>query len=228
MKKLKIIFLDIDGVLNSNDWYVRREFEFPDEAGKTNPFYDSWGDMFDPIAVENLRKLIERTGAKIVVSSCWRHGSGPRDFVGKKRIADKVFGLDFMQAMWKERNLPGEVIDITPYFFVEKGPNKMLDSKTVKIGSHSIPRGFEIQAWLEANNFRHRRWENPNLNEELDKCPIENYVIIDDDADMLIDQSDNFVQTDTMTNGFNEKCLKRAIEILETPVSYGFSIWRPK
>lgn len=219
MKKLKIIFLDFDGVLNSQDWYNRRE-------NQNLSHFDDWGETFDPIAVDNLRKLIEQTGAKIVVTSTWRHGSGPCKFEGN--ITHEVSGLDYIKAMWAARNLPGEVLDITPYFFIEKGSNLELDSRTVKINNISVPRGVEIDAWLNANNFIHWRWNNPKLDEELDKCPIENYVIIDDDADMLIEHNDRMCQTDSLTGGFNDKCLARAIQILNTPIQFGFSPWKPK
>ena len=46
------------------------------------------------------------------------------------------------------------------------------------------PRGWEIRSWLMK-----RKYEGKNN--------INNYVIIDDDADMLYEQKDNFVRTDT-------------------------------
>lgn len=59
----KLIFLDIDGVLNSVDWAKRCEERYP----KKNPF-----DDFDPIAVAHLKALVELSKAEIVVSSTWR------------------------------------------------------------------------------------------------------------------------------------------------------------
>lgn len=57
----KIIFLDIDGVLNSNDWYIRTR-------GKNKK---DEGDI-DPQAVSYLNEIIKNTSAKIVMSSSWR------------------------------------------------------------------------------------------------------------------------------------------------------------
>ena len=55
---MKIIFLDIDGVLNCK--YTKEEiFFFP---------------FVSPKKIELLKQLIERTGAKVVLSSTWRHG----------------------------------------------------------------------------------------------------------------------------------------------------------
>lgn len=55
----KYIFLDIDGVLNSRDWFLSR-------YGKSGI-----GNI-DPEAVSVLRKIIRRTDAKIILSSTWR------------------------------------------------------------------------------------------------------------------------------------------------------------
>ena len=56
----KILFLDIDGVLNSADWY----------AGQRNGL----GDLahFDPTLVRRVDEIAGRTGAAVVVSSAWR------------------------------------------------------------------------------------------------------------------------------------------------------------
>lgn len=64
---MKVIFLDIDGVLNSMDWYKRRE-RYP--APRTMDQYNE--KEFDPEAVRLLQGIIEKTGAKIVLSSTWR------------------------------------------------------------------------------------------------------------------------------------------------------------
>jgi hypothetical protein len=54
-----IIFLDIDGVLNSQ--------EFVDLLG------DQWNmEQVDRKAVERLNRIVEATGAEVVISSTWR------------------------------------------------------------------------------------------------------------------------------------------------------------
>ena len=60
----KIIFLDVDGVLNSEAWYMKTR-----EVKIAHP-----DDNIDPAAVERLNRIVEPTGAKIVVSSTWRRG----------------------------------------------------------------------------------------------------------------------------------------------------------
>lgn len=58
---MKVIFLDIDGVLNSNDWYV-----------KTRGIGGYNGGDVDPKCIELINDLIDATGAKIIMSSSWR------------------------------------------------------------------------------------------------------------------------------------------------------------
>lgn len=59
---MKVIFLDVDGVLNSE--------QFVQTSSTGLPFGDN---QIDPEAVERLNQIIERTGAKVVISSSWRH-----------------------------------------------------------------------------------------------------------------------------------------------------------
>ncbi len=57
---MKLVFLDIDGVLNSHDWYTRR-------SSRQRP-----SDEIDPDAAKRVQRLCDETGAKIVISSTWR------------------------------------------------------------------------------------------------------------------------------------------------------------
>ncbi|MDE6338813.1 MAG: hypothetical protein K2K97_03370 [Muribaculaceae bacterium] len=61
-----VIFLDFDGVLNTEQYQARLAVE-----GK--PTKDAWGPLFDPRAVGNLKKIIDATDAEIVISSSWRY-----------------------------------------------------------------------------------------------------------------------------------------------------------
>lgn len=57
---MKLIFLDIDGVMNHENFNDRSRLHH--------------GHAFCPVAVQNLREIIKRTGAKIILSSTWRRG----------------------------------------------------------------------------------------------------------------------------------------------------------
>jgi hypothetical protein len=65
---MKVIFLDIDGVLNSAEFFHRR-FE---ERGNRAPSNLREHDQLDPDGIRCLNTIIERTGARIVISSTWR------------------------------------------------------------------------------------------------------------------------------------------------------------
>lgn len=60
----KVIFLDVDGVLNNLDWAKK----MLDEDG-TRVFRDN---LLERRALLLLKRLVDSTGAKIVVSSAWR------------------------------------------------------------------------------------------------------------------------------------------------------------
>ena len=56
---MKIIFLDIDGVLNTWDYRRRLELEY-------------FSNLIDRDKMIHLKKIVDLTGAKIVLSSSWR------------------------------------------------------------------------------------------------------------------------------------------------------------
>lgn len=61
---MKIIFLDIDGVLNSIEFWARHI-----AAGGRGGY-----DGIDHVAVSRLNRLVEASGARVVLSSAWRKG----------------------------------------------------------------------------------------------------------------------------------------------------------
>lgn len=161
---MKVIFLDIDGVLNV----------IPEGR-------DEFGSLFHPHFVVNLKEIIEKTGAKIVMSSTWR-----------------MAGLTKVQTMWQIRDLPGEIIDITPCC-------SQLMRKNNLQHYDNIERGHEIQDWLDQNQ-------------------VDSYCIIDDDKDMLPDQLPFFVRTDHNKKhsdhvegyGLTKECSEKVINILNS------------
>jgi len=62
---MKILFLDIDGVLNSDEWFRANADHLED--GTLEPHRD-----LDREAVERLNQIIKATDARIVISSTWR------------------------------------------------------------------------------------------------------------------------------------------------------------
>lgn len=85
----KIIFLDIDGVLNHQLWYKQTRNEPKSDD------YDWDLDYFCPWTVELLNGLCERTGAEIVLSSSHRTGKTVEEcqaYLKKGGITAKVIG----------------------------------------------------------------------------------------------------------------------------------------
>ena len=90
----KFIFLDIDGVMNSNLFYSERtQDKRYNDWIKEHPQRIAWNACnIDPRAVERLNRLTDATGAKIVVSSTWRSDSNLQEvfnLVGIKEWLDK-------------------------------------------------------------------------------------------------------------------------------------------
>ena len=61
---MKVIFLDIDGVLNTSETFKIRE-QIEKETG-------IWNIEIDEFRVEYLKQIIDDTGAKVVLSSGWK------------------------------------------------------------------------------------------------------------------------------------------------------------
>lgn len=62
---MKIVFLDIDGVLNYTQWYV---------SDRNPGNLDGKEGDIDPLCAGRVNLICEKTGAKIVLSSDWRIG----------------------------------------------------------------------------------------------------------------------------------------------------------
>lgn len=159
----KYIFLDFDGVLNSGNNYNRLVM-----SGL--PVKDRYGTLFDAKCVSRLDMVLERTGAKIIVTSSWRY----------------VLSLRELDAMWRERELPGAISDILP-LDVPLPPNP-----------YSPQRGAEIEEW-----FRRRR-------KQAAKC---RYAIIDDVPDFLPHQMPHVVCTNP-DKGFSDENVEQAVALL--------------
>lgn len=152
----KIVFLDIDGVCNSNDFYNKTR-------GRS-------GD-FDPVSIALLNQL-ESVGAEVVVTSSW--------------------GEDGVEQL-KNVGLKLPILGCT---------------KKLHYKFDWACRGNEIDYWLTqtfggmgtcfGSKYQDKNYE---------------YVIFDDDVDMLLGQADNFIRTDRKT-GLTQADIDKAIKIL--------------
>lgn len=109
---MKVIFLDFDGVLNSMAWMRAC-------ADRGDIFEGPVG--IDKAAVAVLNKIIEKTGAKVVVSSTWRKGHN----------------IAALQTILDEAGFTGEVIGKTCSLYGE-------DPRS----GRRLERGDEILRWI--------------------------------------------------------------------------------
>ena len=164
----KIIFLDIDGVLATPD-YLKD---------------GNWA--LNPKKQELLSEILNKTGAKIVLSSSWR-----------------LHTIEETKAYMKEQGFlfVDDIIGITirAYHYIDKSSKIHL----------SIPRGVEIQQWIDTHihSDNGKNWERKKLGVDYQ------YVILDDDSDMLFNQRNNFIQTDSHL-GLTLGKMHAAIQIL--------------
>jgi len=92
----KILFLDFDGVITSDTYTRKCIFEYRRE--------NLYGlDWFDPACLGALRKVVDQTGAVIVVSSSWRE-----------------LGMEKLARLWKELSMPGELYGTAPEWIPTK------------------------------------------------------------------------------------------------------------
>ena len=160
----KIIFLDIDGVLSPRWWNSDKQS-------------DNYGCLFDAKAVANLAKIVEETEADIVISSSWKN-----------------IGLVELQNMWRDRGLPGKLVDITPDYMSDE----LLLKEDSADMDYLYERGSEIQGWLL-----------------LHGDDVSRYVIIDDMDDILPEQQSHFLQTDPEF-GITNDDVKKVVHLLNT------------
>lgn len=119
---MKIIFLDIDGVVATADTYW---------GGKVNK---SDEELIDKNCIDNLNIIVKETGAKIVISSSWRY----------------INHINDLQKLFEKCGFIGQIIDRTPIWNEYKndvGINKVND--LLYFWDHE--RGNEINMWLQRN-----------------------------------------------------------------------------
>lgn len=123
---MKLIFLDIDGVLNSTAWLIREGREMAEAARRDAGFRTAWlaeaDHALDPEAVHNLQRLVDVTSARIVVSSTWR----------------KHHSVNNLERMLHRRGLKERILGCTPHI------NKGYGDPSGERG-----RGREIAAYCE-------------------------------------------------------------------------------
>lgn len=115
---MKVVFMDIDGVLNSNYWNDSHQIEI------------SNGEYIDEKKVKLFAKIMEETGAVIVMHSGWRFWFDDKLKPTRKEASNLV-------GMLRKYNL--DIYDKTPDFTTEE---------IRKTKMFSLVKANEILAWL--------------------------------------------------------------------------------
>lgn len=154
----KILFLDVDGVLNNEGVFKDRRFGYM---------------PLDHLCIERLHNVVRETGCKIVLSSAWREIERLEKALDAHLVFEVYNGL---------------------------GADPLLvrhdDRSTRRLSGDAYNgRGSEIAEWLS----RHPE--------------VTGYAIVDDDGDMLPEQTDRFVRT-TFDTGMTDEDAAKLITIL--------------
>lgn len=197
MEQKRFIFLDIDGVLNHPEWYERVHSEYSRAELADWPMNKY---HMDPIAVQRLNKL---KGAEVIISSSW--GYDDETVTGLKQAGLElpiIGGIDHIEYA----NLY-----ITRGNAIAKWFNDNYN--------HSIPWDyhFDKDGWYNTHVTYGGTMEDILRGTEERVVHDDNiqlsYVIIDDDADMLIWQQKHFVHVDS-NKGLTDENIETAKAML--------------
>lgn len=133
-----------------------------------------------------LGEILQATDAKIVISSSWRRNTLEEtlQFISGGSLHSKNNPFPYCD----------KVVGITDRMYAFSW-NDEINERTGKRPTYLLPRGVEIQRYLELNK------------------DITQYVILDDATDMLYWHKDNFVNTNPY-DGLSQEDVNKAIEIL--------------
>ena len=169
---MKVLFLDIDGVLNSENWFAYRIYCVKNNMVNILMNFVDTDDrnikhkltMLDDRAIANLNRIIEETGCKVVLSSSWRSS------IESENI--------FTQNLLKLKGFKYEFYDVTPRLW---------------FSDFSIRRGEEIKFWLDKELEKHEIESFVILDDDSDMLPeqMNNFIHVDGqvgltDRDVLI------------------------------------------
>ena len=157
---MKVLFLDIDGVLNSENWFAYRIYCVKNNMVNILMNFVDTDDrnikhkltMLDDRAMANLNRIVEETDCKVVLSSSWRSS------IESENI--------FTQNLLKLKGFKYEFYDVTPRLW---------------FSDFSIRRGEEIKFWLDKESEKHEIESFVILDDDSDMLPeqMNNFIHVD-------------------------------------------------
>ena len=157
---MKVLFLDIDGVLNSENWFGYRLYCIKNNMFNEVINFVNTNDecikhklsMIDDRAIANLNRIVEETGCKVVLSSSWRSCVE----------AENIFTQDLL----KLKGFKYELYDVTPRLW---------------FNDFSIRRGEEIKLWLDKESEKNEIESFVILDDDSDMLPeqMNNFIHVD-------------------------------------------------
>lgn len=118
---MKVLFLDVDGILNSRAFLIA-------QAGERKILnitdFDPRSHL-DPVRIARLNEIVRRAGCEVVVSSSWRHPY------------DKATLLGYL----RERGYGGDILDYTPSL---PGHERHVEIKRWLARRHVAPSAFVV------------------------------------------------------------------------------------
>lgn len=157
---MKVLFLDIDGVLNSDNWFGYRLYCIKNNMyDRVLNFIDTNDEntehtltMIDDRAIANLNRIVEETGCKVVLSSSWRSSWESENV--------------FTQYILKLKGFKYELYDVTPRLWHKE---------------FGTQRGEEIQAWMNKELEKNEIESYVILDDDFDMLPeqMNNFIHID-------------------------------------------------
>ena len=185
MNKYKIIFLDIDGVMNSDQYNYYRY--------KHHLYNSNYGSI-DARECHRMARFCEKYGIKLVISSTWRNGNSWKETYDEF-IIEGIEDLPYRHHGMKY--LAPYIVGTTPY--CKSGHRGTEIQCFIDIMNDHL---------LDEGNFKDY-WK---IHKEA--FIIEKYCIVDDDNDMLENQLEKFVQTDFIV-GITKKDYNKIRKILD-------------
>lgn len=157
---MKVLFLDIDGVLNSQNWFgymqycirnnmYNRVMNFVDVP---NEYIEYKLTMLDDRAITNLNRIVDETGCKVVLSSSWRCLWNPNE---NERTIEAL----------KLKGFKYDFYGLTPRI-----PQKDFGQE----------RGIEIQTWIDKELEKNEIESYVILDDDNDMLPeqMNNFILV--------------------------------------------------